>query len=171
MAKVRIVLKEANYVRGGSEVGSSHEVDEAEANLLVNAGVADYDEAAVKQTKELEGQIQELREASKENQGLKNELVFVRSELEGAKAQAADLEAQVEQLRATLERKDARIKELEEAASSTPLPEDFPARAELAAGGYSTVEKVKGLKKGDLTKLEGVGEATANKVVEAASRL
>ena len=71
-----------------------------------------------------------------------------------------------------LESGDA-VKAGSSAASSTsssskktgPLPEDFPGRTALEEAGIDTYAKVRAA--GDLTKIPGIGEATADKIAEA----
>lgn len=46
-----------------------------------------------------------------------------------------------------------------------PLPEDFPGRTALEEAGIDTYAKVRAA--GDLTKIPGIGEATADKIAEA----
>jgi len=41
----------------------------------------------------------------------------------------------------------------------------------LAGAGYDTVEKIKNLTMEDLTKLEGVGKKTAEKILKAAKNI
>lgn len=53
---------------------------------------------------------------------------------------------------------------VEEAVTPTPLPEDFPSRAELVAAGLTTIEEVKTAK--DLAGLPGIGKANATKILK-----
>ena len=48
------------------------------------------------------------------------------------------------------------------------LPEDFPHRKALIAGGYETVDEVKEAK--DLTKVKGIGEAGEKEIAEYLSK-
>ena len=48
---------------------------------------------------------------------------------------------------------------------ATPLPEDFPAREALMGAGLDTLEKVAA--EADLTRINGIGQATAGQIAEA----
>lgn len=52
--------------------------------------------------------------------------------------------------------------------TQTPIPSDFPGRSFLVEAGYKTIEDVAGLAKADLVALEGIGDATAARIIEAA---
>ena len=59
----------------------------------------------------------------------------------------------------TVDEADAEYEE-----TSTPLPDDFPGKSQLEEEGISTIEEVKAMKKEDLLKIPGVGEATVTKM-------
>lgn len=56
-----------------------------------------------------------------------------------------------------------------EAPAGTPLPDDFPAADLLRAEGHDTREKVSALTASDLIAMRGIGRATAERIVRAAS--
>ena len=47
---------------------------------------------------------------------------------------------------------------------NSDLPEDFPARAELIAGGVETLAKLRGMKRADILALKDIGEAKTNQI-------
>lgn len=51
-----------------------------------------------------------------------------------------------------------------------PLPGDFPARAALAAHGFSTLQSLEGLTVAALQRLKGIGPARARAIVTARDR-
>lgn len=64
----------------------------------------------------------------------------------------------------------------DEASTSAPadtdqLPEDFPARKQLIANGIKTREQLGALTKGDLVAMEGIGDVTADRILEARADL
>lgn len=54
-------------------------------------------------------------------------------------------------------------------SEDTPLPDDFPGADALGAGGIHSLEGLRALLEAgaDLTKLKGIGKATARKIEEA----
>lgn len=60
-----------------------------------------------------------------------------------------------------------------DATSGTPLPEDFPARALLASATvpYTTLEDLAGATEVELTRVPGVGTATARRILAALASL
>jgi len=64
-------------------------------------------------------------------------------------------------------KKEAQPEQSSAGAGGDTLPDDFPARDKLIAQGIDTIEKVKAVE--DLVDLEGIGEATAEKIIEALS--
>lgn len=52
-------------------------------------------------------------------------------------------------------------------ALETDLPEDFPGRKELIAGGLVELETVKTKTRDELIALKGIGEKTADEILEA----
>lgn len=52
-------------------------------------------------------------------------------------------------------------------APATPLPENFPGREQLVGAGMMTVESLLGLTAEDLQKVNGIGVATARRILDA----
>lgn len=58
-------------------------------------------------------------------------------------------------------------KQIGQTISTTPLPEDFPGRAELLAADIDTREALDGATIEQLTGIKGIGQATARKILDA----
>lgn len=53
------------------------------------------------------------------------------------------------------------------AAGADDLPEDFPARKQLIANGIKTRAQLGALTKAELVAMEGIGDVTADRIIEA----
>lgn len=53
------------------------------------------------------------------------------------------------------------------ADNTDALPDDFPGKAKLGAGGYATLKALRGLDRDALIAVEGIGEKTADAILEA----
>jgi hypothetical protein len=51
------------------------------------------------------------------------------------------------------------------------IPEDFPSRAKLAENGITRLDQLEALERSDLIQMDGIGEVTADKILEARDEL
>lgn len=57
----------------------------------------------------------------------------------------------------------------QETELGTSLPDDFPALEVLRPAGYTTFEDLSGVSADELTKVQGIGKKTAQKILDAAA--
>lgn len=109
-------------------------------------------EEEVPETEESEEETSEEEETTSEDE---EEVAEDKATDEGAESNGEDAPTEDEEAE----------EETEAESAGTELPEDFPGRDKLIEAGLDTIEKVTEFKiENDLTELDGIGSATADKI-------